>query len=135
MIDFAKRLKGTRREVDKGVSIKAWFIRETGFWSEDKGKFINISKSNEFRDISVTICERENGFDKLILKFYGGPTGFESYYLKDVIELIPDKDKINDTQTMCICGGTINRWDACYVNYKEVIDFIESVLGEELYGK
>lgn len=33
---------------------------------------------------------------------------------------------LGKTDNFCICGGTINRWPACYVSMQKVIDFISA---------
>ena len=56
-----------------------------------------------------------------ILEFVGGPTGFERYYIADLLLRDPSKHP-----EICICGGTINRWPACFVDRQEVADFLNS---------
>ena len=54
------------------------------------------------------------------MKFIGGPTGFESYYLEDL-----EGDTLDHDGDFCICGGTINSWANCTVDTADIHKAIE----------
>lgn len=127
MIDFIKRIKNKRIEEDKGIPIQAEFIRETGRYSDEMKTYVDRHVIKKYKNIFVNICEDASG--RLLLKFYGGPTGHECYLLDSILSDFKRwEDSTSDT--LCICAGTINRWDACYVSIKDVHKFIKGVLGE-----
>jgi len=69
------------------------------------------------KDLVMKIERKESGD---ILKFLGGPTGFESYNIKDLTALpLIGED-------LCICGGTINKYPQCTVNMNDVKEFLKS---------
>lgn len=127
MIDFSKRIKGTRKPEDYGIQIQAEFVREIGEYSYNHKDYLNRKVFKKYKNIFVNICEDNGG--RLLLKFTGGPTGHECYFLQDILDDI-NRWENNESDTFCICGGTINRWDACYVSRKEVHKFIMEVMGE-----
>jgi hypothetical protein len=102
----------------KKQSIEAIFIQEIGRWDKSSNTFVDLSTSKTIRNIEMVLCERD---DKQILKFVGGPTGFESYYVEDLLALPFAKS------TFCICGGTINRWPRCEVSSTEVAIFLKKI--------
>lgn len=73
------------------------------------------STDTSTRELTMHIVTE--GHDKPILRFEGGPTGFESYYLEDI--------KLEGEGDFCICAGTANRWPACYVDMPTVRKFVE----------
>ena len=92
-------------------------------WKTEKGKWNNSTESytnrtvNTFqRMLEMQLKQTDRG---QIIQFVGGPTGFESYYTKDILAT-------EAKNSICICGGTINSWPACYVDAKTVHHFIEN---------
>lgn len=98
-----------------------WTVRK-GTWNERQAKFINVTSVVTEKELEMVIEEREAG---KILRFNGGPTGFEAYYIKDLLDPIT-ADLRHDQ--FCICAGTINRWAKCEVDWKTVRDFITGTL-------
>lgn len=94
--------------------IKARFVTERGHW--DGEKFINRVSKTTWKTIHMELDKSAHGD---IIRFLGGPTGHESYYVDDL--LVKPQEEYPE---FCICAGTINRWPACYVSRKEVFDFI-----------
>ena len=95
-------------------SINSRWTVEKGEWSNATNSFINRTKEESFRTIKMRI-------DGGILEFVGGPTGFERYRIEDMLSHDPSKHP-----EICICAGTINSWPACFVNRREVEDFLNS---------
>ena len=94
-------------------TIVARWVVERGSWSPSGNIYINKVKQESTRELQMKIMNSHYGD---ILHFVGGPTGCESYYVHDLL------DGVGDSQEICICGGTINSYAACYVPRKEVID-------------
>ena len=72
-----------------------------------------------FKEIEMQISCDDNYIP--ILKFIGGPTGHESFYIDDILQ----DSSYDQDKELCICAGARNSWPACYVNLKEVLDFIK----------
>jgi hypothetical protein len=98
--------------------INSKWTMEIGRWNEQSGKF----EDRVIKDWPDKILKMEisGDQDKKILKFIGGPTGFESYYIDDFIKY-PIKG-----EELCICGGTINIWPRCTVSWKDIESFLQS---------
>ena len=96
-------------------TVKSRWVIEKGQWSAEERTYINRSKEEFFRTIKMRI-------DGDILEFIGGPTGNERYYIADLLLCGPYKHT-----EICICAGTINSWPACFVNRREVVDFLKSL--------
>ena len=94
-----------------------WVV-EKGRWDEDAGTFLDRTEEEFIKMIEAEVYETDSS--RLTLEFLGGPTGFESYYLGDLVDL---KDR--DSEEFCICAGTINRWPACYVKRIDVVRLID----------
>ena len=77
------------------------------------------------RELEMEIYTNERGCR--VLKFHGGPTGFEEYRVQDLLTLNVD----NQSKWFCICAGTINSWPYCAVNRKEVFEFIRENIRPE----
>ena len=100
------------------MKIKSYWQSETGRWSDATNSYTNKILSNiREKKLEVIIVKSE---DKKILKFLGGPTGFESYYLEDLLLNIDNK-----TEKLYICAGTINSWSSCYVLWEDVKKIIK----------
>ena len=99
-------------------SITAKFITEKGRWDKQSNSFVDRSSVETISPIEMELFERDG---KQILKFIGGPTGFESYYVED-LNANPMVAGI-----FCICGGTINRWPRCEVPFADVADFLNDM--------
>ena len=90
---------------------------ETGKWNGES--FIDRRKEESSKTLEMELFDKDGIF---ILKFHGGPTGYEEYYANDLLQGIVNSGEL------CICGGTINTWPACYVPAREVKQFIEGNL-------
>lgn len=101
--------------------INSKWSQEVGTWSHGANKYID-QKVVDLPDkiLVMTVYEKTHGY---VLKFNGGPTGFESYYIKDLVEGMKSFD---DKVPFCICGGTINRWPRCEVQWADVAAFLKS---------
>jgi len=98
--------------------IKSFWTYETGTWSEKENVYINKSISNtKVKELNIEIYEDDHGIK--MLKFHGGPTGFETYYFNDLV-----KENYELQDAFCICGGTINSWARCVVHWKDVLKII-----------
>ncbi len=97
------------------MKIKSFWTYERGKWSRKENKFVDraISPVTE-KILDVEILFPDSKDYSPILKFIGGPTGYESYYIENLLT--------NDFkgEEFCICGGTINSWARCYVKAKDV---------------
>jgi len=101
--------------------IQGIFTKETGDWQEDSGNtFTNRKSKTWYRTLVMEIYVQSG---KPLLHFQKAPTGYETYYIED---LIAYQKPFDESSLMCICGGTINSWARCEVNYKEVMDFIKA---------
>ncbi len=90
------------------------------YWRYKKGNWDN--KINTYKDVYYTEEEEKildvelDTDDKPIVRFLGGPTGYESYYFTDVYK------KPRPDNKFYMCTGTINSWAECWV---KVDDFTE----------
>lgn len=106
--------------------MKAKFIYETGRWDSKSNSFVDRKKRFETKEVQMVI-ESSEDHDRATLRFIGGPTGYETYYIKDLLEHAPE-----GRMDFCICGGTINSWPTCIVEWADVTDFLEeSYKGED----
>ena len=103
------------------MKINSRWVVEKGRWDEKSNTFTQQTKKTFERIIYMHLEDCKKG---QLLRFIGGPTGYESYYVKDLLLNDPNAGE------MCICGGTINRWPSCYVNMKIVKDFIKKTNNE-----
>lgn len=104
--------------------INSFWQQETGYWSEKENKYLNRTFGPIKEKKLKVIYEPE----KDIIKFIGGPTGFESYYFSDVSKTVllhPNHDMF------CICGGTINRWPNCTIKREDFKKIINVILDEK----
>lgn len=97
-------------------------------WSKETGKW----NGKEFINREITaLPDKElemkfkDGKSSRILEFIGGPTGFESYYVEDLL-----REPSRMQGRLCICGGTINSWPKCSVQAEEVLAYIQQEEGE-----
>lgn len=95
--------------------IVAVFTKETGRWDSKSNNYVDRKNTSEERTIEMELYTNSEG--RQILRFIGGPTGFEQYYADDLA--------LNPGGTFCICGGTINSWPRCAVLSDDVIKFLE----------
>ena len=94
-------------------------------WETEKRRLVSHGKKQEShtetttRKLTMAILPkgRDGLGNKPILEFRGGPTGHENYYLEDIT--------LEGKGDFCICGGTPNRWPACYVDMPTVRKFVE----------
>ena len=102
----------------KRKKISSRWEMEFGDWSDTETRYINRKKNIFKKEIVMGIVNR-NGSE--VLQFYGGPTGYESYYVDSL------KTTLGQFQhdQLCICAGTINKYAACYVKASEVLQFLK----------
>lgn len=91
-----------------------WII-ERGHWDNAVKQYVGRTYERFQRTITMRKELRANGE---ALVFDGGPTGFEAYYIAD---LLATGERSED---FCICGGTINSWPRCSVKTSDVFQFI-----------
>lgn len=98
-------------------------IRKIGSHWETEKRWVEGMEQKSSTDIStreLTMHIITEGHERPILRFEGGPTGFESYYVADIdFRVSSGEDKFY------ICAGTANRWPACWVDRKEVQKFVD----------
>lgn len=103
--------------------IDAIFEIEKGRWDEKASKFVDREITKQTKQIEMEI-DLSRGTP--ILKFNGGPTGFESYYIEDLCYGKHDIRQRAKDSDFCICGGTINRWARCVVPMEKVLEFLQT---------
>jgi len=98
--------------------IKATFTTEKARWYHKINKYVDRTFEIEDREIKMEIIAKDS--KEPILRFVGGPTGFEAYYISSLLQ-----DSF-DGPNFCICGGTVNSWPQCEVPWAEVKEFLKS---------
>jgi len=121
-----KRVRKMDQPKSKGISIPSEWAHETGDWDRSNNRYINRHlKPYPARQILVQVEDR-GGED--VLHFLNGPTGHESYYLKDLMEFLQEGVKTEpDHETLSICAGTINSWPRCAVLRKHVVQALKEL--------
>ena len=107
--------------------INSRWIVEKGVWSEKLQAYTDRTKQEFERMLEVEITRNLRG--STILRFIGGPTGHEAYYL---YKLLPMNNKQGE---FCICAGTINSWPACYVQWADIKKFYNEYLQKEVLNE
>lgn len=126
MVDFSKYLKNKPKEKETiQKDIKAKFIKTLAQWNEEDQTFTNVREKVQEKTISMAICHRPNG---TTVKFTGGPTGYEEYYIEHLLST--DRQK-RSTDCFVICVGTTNSYARCEVPWSEVVEFIKQARKEE----
>lgn len=97
------------------MKINSIWETEIGTWDEYKCKYTDRKITVDEKELDMVIIE---GIHGPIVRFVGGPTGHESYYIEDLLSSDFTKGDFY------ICAGTINRWSACKVKREEVLNFI-----------
>lgn len=111
------------------MKITSYWQAETGYYDDRVGRYTRRRFTDvKEKTLEVKITESEYN-NKLIVQFIGGPTGNESYYLDDLINLLTDA---NYEGSFSICAGTINRWPHCWIKVKDLKPIILA-LQEEFY--
>jgi hypothetical protein len=104
------------------MKITSYWQAETGFYDEKVGRYTR----RRFTDIKEKVLETEIRISEYnnqpVLQFIGGPTGYESYYLSDLIPLLDEPD---NERKWVICAGTINSWPRCWVKIGELKKVIQ----------
>ena len=100
-------------------TIKATFTRKYARWDDYADKYVDETTKVEEKLINMEIIFRNA---KPILRFIGGPTGHESYYIEDMLKYPPK----NPAETLCICAGTVNSWAECVVPWQDVKNFLSA---------
>lgn len=100
------------------MEIKSYWSYEKGLWDTEHNKYIERTVSEvkeKMLKIEIEINIKHYKNDPIqVIHFIGGPTGYESYYIKDLLE--NNLEHVN----FCICGGTINSWAKCWVKSKDI---------------
>jgi len=103
------------------MKIVSYWFWERAIWNEKSEKFENHTTTEEVvKELDMKII-RDPYNKKPVIKFIGGPTGHENYYVED---LLSSNDR--HLARFCICAGTVNMWPTCFVDRKQVIDFLKS---------
>jgi len=100
-------------------TINSKWESEHAQWDSFQEKYVNrtiVPMSDKI--LKMEIIDGKNG---KILQFIGGPTGYESYYIEDLL-----KTPRSERTSFCICGGTVNSWPRCEVPWSDVLDFLKS---------
>ena len=105
------------KELSDKRKIKCKWIVETADWNKATNSYENRQSTETERTISMQLIKKEHG---TVIQFFGGPTGYESYYVEDLMNNHESKSK-----DLCICGGTVNSWPRCIVNRDTVFNFIK----------
>ena len=106
------------------MQIKSYWRYETGQWSDEADNYINRKFSDiKEKILNVTLNTTKYSDDCYgpVIRFHGGPTGFESYYLKEFLDDYLHKP----FEDFVICGGTINSWAQCWVKMKDFNEILE----------
>jgi len=103
----------------KPNEINSKWQSEHAEWDSFQEKYINITVVP--MPDKVLIMEIIDGKGGPVLQFIGGPTGYESYYIKDLLQTSRSK-----RTSFCICAGTLNSWPQCVVPWSAVLDFLKS---------
>jgi hypothetical protein len=109
------------------MKILSFWQHETGKWDEVLRIYTERKKSPiKTKELEVNIVKSDFN-NKKIVKFYGGPTGHESYYLDDLL-----RTKFNKKEDrFCICAGTINSWSCCWVRASDLLRFLKEAKNEK----
>ncbi len=105
------------------TNITATFTKTTAKWNKFIGNFTNKKKHPpKQKTIEIQLAYAERSPKKVILRFIGGPTGHECYYVQDLLMPVsfPKPEKL------CICAGTLNSWEHCTVKWVDVINFLKT---------
>ena len=103
--------------------ISSEWVFERGVWDHITNTYAKRTYENKTKIIKMKIEKNADGNN--ILRFIGGPTGYESYYLEDLIRNVGPARNGNG---FCICGGTINSWPFVRVPMKDVFEFIDAFI-------
>jgi hypothetical protein len=98
--------------------IASRWVKKTGDWDGFSYKNIQYTITT-YKTIGMQI-ERRIG-EEDIIRFIGGPTGHESYYVNSLLAGLNRKIR----KELFICAGTINSWPQCSVPFHLVIEFIQ----------
>lgn len=102
------------------MKIMSKWTMEKARWDRLAQKYNNRRvESLPDKTLEMIITPSGNGD---ILRFIGGPTGYESYYVRDLLEC-PMPSESDD---FCICAGTVNSWPTCIVPRSEVFAFLHA---------
>lgn len=103
--------------------ITGYFFKITASWSKFHNAYINKRTAKlPNKKLRMKLMYRPENPTEHILKFEGGPTGHEAYYVRDLLypETFPKPT------FLVICAGTINSWEKCQVHWRTVIGFLKS---------
>jgi hypothetical protein len=101
--------------------IKSEWKYEKADWDNVNGRFVNKTISEIFiKDIEIKVY-KDIITGRELVKFIGGPTGWETYRLEDLKE-----HDLDNYDRFCICAGTINSWANCTVSSRDIHKAIEA---------
>lgn len=102
------------------MKINSVWSMEKGRWDKETKQFTNrVTTQLPDRELEMVIDQGTHGNT---IKFEGGPTGFESYYIEDLVRGFKQRPGF---PTLCICAGTINSWPRCEVSVQRVQEFLK----------
>ena len=114
------------------MKIPGYFQAETGYYDSKMGRYTR----RRFTDIQERMLELRiepsEYNSKLVLRFIGGPTGHESYYLNDLMSLLAEAPP---NEVLTICAGTINSWPRCWINITELQEAVRLLAKENSDAK
>lgn len=110
------------------MKIPAFWQAETGYFDPKMGRYTR----RRFTDVQERMLELRiepsEYNNRPVLRFIGGPTGHESYYLHDLINILEDAPP---NEVLTICGGTINSWPRCWVNITDLQEAVRLLTKEQ----
>lgn len=117
---------GNSRKYPIAVQFKFTTARYVEYDAHDpnlaRGEFVDHKSRLEPRVVHVQFMRDGK------IKFHGGPTGHESYYIAP--ELFENLRVLAETgKTFCICAGTTNSWPECEVPADAVMRAFDDAFG------
>lgn len=103
--------------------ITGTFSIEVARWDSRANQYVDRKTTTRQKDLTMEIIRRTDGKD--VIRFVGGPTGHESYYVADLLASLLDDSRPHHP-SLCICGGTVNSWPRCEVPVAGVLRFLEA---------
>lgn len=105
---------------NKGLfKINSSWTKETGRWDNTKNTFVDRKKTYSEKIIHVAL---KNDEGRKLLQFIGGPTGFETYELESLNEIV------TGIGNFCLCGGTLNSWQRCDVKSADLRKIVDEMM-------
>ena len=102
--------------------IYGYFSKITASWSKYHMAYTNKRMGlKKKKKLQMELVYREEDPQNQILRFLGGPTGHEAYYVKDLLK----QETFPKPKYFCICAGTVNSWEKCEVEWEKVLKFLK----------